>query len=299
MDLPQTISRKGGGLNMKKGWKIFWIVCAVTAAIGFVCCAIAWGLGVTTDMIEGRFPHGIGVFSHNYDVDDYIDDDHDHDIPLEDDTKSTYSHISEMDIDIFAGKVKVVLSDDTDNVTVETRGINKRLGLKCYQDEDELKIKSKERIWHVNNVGSGTITITLPRDFHLNEASFDIGAGTLDIEEIVAQDLHVSVGAGDANVSRFEAGEAEFDCGAGKIHANGDAREDIDIDDGAGEIILTVAGEESSYNYDIDCGVGEIICGNTTYSGLANGKKINNGASRDITVDCGVGTITINFENAL
>ena len=31
--------------------------------------------------------------------------------------------------------------------------------------------------------GSGTITITWPRDLRLNEASFDIGAGTLDIEK--------------------------------------------------------------------------------------------------------------------
>ena len=61
MDLPQAVSRKGGGISMKKGWKIFWIVCAATAAIGFVCCVIAKVLGVTTDMIEGRFPHGIGV----------------------------------------------------------------------------------------------------------------------------------------------------------------------------------------------------------------------------------------------
>jgi len=297
MDLPQAVSRKGGGISMKKGWKIFWIVCAVTAAIGFVCCVIAKVLGVTTDMIEGRFPHGIGVFSHNYTVDDYINDDDD--IPLASDMKNSYSNIAEMDVDIFAGQVKVVLSDDAKDVMVETRGINKRLGLKCYQDGDELKIKSKERIWHVNNVGSGTITITLPRDLRLNEASFDIGAGTLDIEKIFAQDLYVGVGAGDANITHFEAGEVEFDCGAGSIRANGDARSKIDIDGGVGEVILTVAGEESSYNYDIDCKVGEVICGNTTYSGLANEKNIDNGASRDITVDCGVGTITINFENAL
>ena len=102
MDLPQAVSRKGGGISMKKGWKIFWIVCAATAAIGFVCCVIAKVLGVTTDMIEGRFPHGIGVFSHNYTVDDYINDDDD--IPLADDMKNSYSNITEIDVDIFADR---------------------------------------------------------------------------------------------------------------------------------------------------------------------------------------------------
>lgn len=284
MDLPQAVSRKGGGISMKKGWKIFWIVCAATAAIGFVCCVIAKILGVTTDMIEGRFLHGIGGISCNYTVDDM---------------KNSYSNITDIDVDIFAGQVEVVLSDDAKDVTVETRGIDKRLGLKRCQDGDELKIKSKERIGHVNNVGAGTITITLPRDLRLNEASFEIGAGTLDIEKIFAQDLYVGVGAGDANLTHFEAGEVEFDCGAGSIRANGDAKSEIEIDGGVGEIILTVPGGESSYNYDIDCKVGEVVCGNTTYSGLANEKNIDNGASRDITVDCGVGTITINFGNAL
>lgn len=67
MDLPQAVSRKGGGISMKKGWKIFWIVCAVTAAIGFVCCVIAKVLGVTTDMIEGQFsPWYSGIFPQLY-----------------------------------------------------------------------------------------------------------------------------------------------------------------------------------------------------------------------------------------
>ncbi|MFR3390631.1 MAG: hypothetical protein ACLTT1_08270 [[Clostridium] scindens] len=37
MDLPQAVSRKGGGAKHEKGWKIFWIVCADNdGMIGFV-----------------------------------------------------------------------------------------------------------------------------------------------------------------------------------------------------------------------------------------------------------------------
>ena len=41
---------------MKRRWKIFWTVCGITAAIGLACCIAALALGVTAEMIEGRFP---------------------------------------------------------------------------------------------------------------------------------------------------------------------------------------------------------------------------------------------------
>ena len=45
---------------MKRGWKIFWIVCAVCAGIGLVCCSIAFIMGVTVEAIENRYPNGFG-----------------------------------------------------------------------------------------------------------------------------------------------------------------------------------------------------------------------------------------------
>ena len=48
---------------MKRRWKIFWTVCGITAAVGFACCIAALALGVTAEMIEGRFPPGYGIVS--------------------------------------------------------------------------------------------------------------------------------------------------------------------------------------------------------------------------------------------
>ena len=46
---------------MKRGWKIFWIVCAVCLVIGIVCCAASFVMGVTVEAIENRFPNGIEI----------------------------------------------------------------------------------------------------------------------------------------------------------------------------------------------------------------------------------------------
>ena len=45
---------------MKRGWKIFWIVCGASIMVGFLFCAIALAMGVSRDMINDRFPYGIG-----------------------------------------------------------------------------------------------------------------------------------------------------------------------------------------------------------------------------------------------
>ena len=37
---------------MKRGWKIFWIVCGVCVGAGLVCCMIAFVLGVSLEAIE-------------------------------------------------------------------------------------------------------------------------------------------------------------------------------------------------------------------------------------------------------
>lgn len=64
---------------MKRGWKIFWIVCAVCAGIGLVCCSIAFIMGVTVEAIENRYPNGFGFVGRIDSYDGYYDDDDDDD----------------------------------------------------------------------------------------------------------------------------------------------------------------------------------------------------------------------------
>ncbi len=66
---------------MKRGWKIFWIVCAACLAVGLVCCAASFAMGVTAEAIAGRFPNGIGFVM---DHDRYSDDNYIGDVPMDD-----------------------------------------------------------------------------------------------------------------------------------------------------------------------------------------------------------------------
>lgn len=57
---------------MKKGWKIFWIVCGVTFISGLVCCIISLSLGVTTEAISMHFPKGYIGWEWDDDDDDFF-----------------------------------------------------------------------------------------------------------------------------------------------------------------------------------------------------------------------------------
>ena len=271
---------------MRRGWKIFWIVCGAVVIVGLACCAAAWGMGVTTDMLHGRFSNGIGwVRGETRDSGKY----------LAEDIRQTYTDVREIDVEIFAGEVNFFSSSDNE-IVVETEGISEDLGFKCYMDGDELKLTTKKKLFHMNNVGVGSINVYIPRQMQFEEVSLDLAAGTPFVEEICANSLSVNVDAGEAIIDDFDAKEANLECGAGTITAGGVVAQEIDMECGIGSITYTAVGCEEDYNYDIECGVGEVICGDSSYSGLGADKTIDNQAQKEINIECGVGSVTIDFD---
>lgn len=271
---------------MRRGWKMFWIICGVVMIIGLACCAVAWGMGVTTDMLHGRFPNGIGWIR---------SDKTDSARSLAEDIHKSYTDVREIDVDVFAGELNIYASNDSE-VVVETIGISKDLGFQCYMDGNELKLETKDRLFHLNNVGVGSINVYIPRKMQLEEASLDLSAGNLYLEDICARKLSIYVGAGEAIIDTFEALEADFECDAGSIVAAGAAEQQIDIECGVGEIVYMAAGYEKDYNYDIECSIGEVICGERSYSGLGTERTFDNQAEKEINIECSVGTVTIDFD---
>lgn len=268
---------------MRKGWKIFWIVCGIVMVIGLVCCAVAWGMGVTTGMLHDRFPYGIGWID---DEDDGRDAENIHE---------SFKGTAGIDMELSAGNVRFVTGEGSE-IRVETEGLSQRLGFRCYQEGKELKLSSKRKFNHIGNIGRGTITVYIPKEMTFEEVSLNMGAGTLSIESIYARDLTVEVGAGEVTIEQFQADEAQFECGAGTISAKGDIRSQADLHCGVGSIVYTAAGREEEYNYDIECGVGEIVCGDSSYSGLGKDRSIDNDADKEINIEGGVGSVIVEFD---
>ena len=58
---------------------------------------------------------------------------------------------------------------------------------------------------------------------------------------------------------------------------------------------IELPGEASDYDYSVDCGMGEVTVGDSSYGGVASSKKVDNGADIDLDLDCGMGDIDVIF----
>lgn len=292
---------------MKRGWKLFWIICASCAGTGIVCCVAALIMGVTIETIEDRFPNGFSFPFHTAHIggfitdDDYEEDDRD-DIPVTTgDDMQIFKNVRSIDMYVCAGRVEVICDEDlSDGIRIETENIDKRLKLKYYMDGNELKIKTRKNVINLNNVKrSPEIYIYVPKDFRFEEAEFALRAGSLYVGDINAEELKVDVEAGEAEINRFTAREADFGCGTGALIAAGNVTEETDIDCGIGQITFTAGGKQSDYNYEITCGIGQVSCGESTYSGMGCDKKIDNHAAREMKIECGIGEVNVDFSDEI
>ena len=332
---------------MKRGWKIFWIVCGVCVGAGLVCCMVAFVLGVSLEAIEDRFPNGIVIgrmiendyddYDDDFDTDDYDEDDDDYDDDYDDEDdydddgwdgshdgtphsmehtaahgavtntgsrteiisgtgSQTFTGVNSIDTELWGAALEVdYTSAAPEEIRVETENFNKKLGLKCYMDEDELKIVTKKRIVGVPGSRYGRLIIHIPKDYQFNEASLSLGRGFVHVSDIHAAELSVDVGAGEGAVENFTAGKAELKCGAGSMVVSGTADKKTEIDCGVGEVSYMAGGKEKDYNYKIDCGIGSIACGEASFSGIGAEKKIDNNAAKSMEITCGMGTVAVTF----
>ena len=272
---------------MKRGWKIFWIVCGALASLGVVLCIVSLVLGVTMDQIRIRAGEGVGFHGLLK-----------FEAGLEDDMEKTYEGITRIDADVYAGTVKILPGEGTD-VSVETKEISRRLNLEIRQEGEELKIDTDEHVWGINDDGEGLILIYIPRERMLDQATVELKAGTLYIEDLQAQELSVDTGAAEAVLENVRAKEADIACGVGSVTGSGCFSEAAEIEVGVGSLEFTLTGAEEDYNYALNVGVGEVEIGGSRYSGVGTGKEIDNKAARSISVDCGTGSAKIIFDERL
>ena len=62
-----------------------------------------------------------------------------------------------------------------------------------------------------------------------------------------------------------------------------------------GYVALYLMGNEDDFNYQLEGAMGNIDIGGMSFSGFGQEKKIDNGASKNIEVECSMGNISILF----
>ena len=173
-----------------------------------------------------------------------------------------------------------VYDDNGKNVTVK-------------ESSDTLKVRSTKKLSKTRKV-----CISYPEDVKLQELEIEMGAGTVYLNrDIETEKLSVEMGAGEFDSKNpVTAEEADLEIGTGSMTFADLSAKKISGECGLGELDLTMTGTQEDYNYDLECGVGNLDVGSDSYSGLGREKTISNkGADRKLDLECGMGNISVDF----
>ena len=180
-------------------------------------------------------------------------------------------------------KIRVNVANDTKNDVV----VKETSGKITITDTRSGNVKKKKQI-----------KVIVPSGKDFDTVSLGVDMGTIDLEcDLKVQELSMEVGAGEfSGYGNITAAYCDLQVGAGTIDIDQIDVQKLNADCGAGEIDMVVTGKEKDYNYDLSCGMGEIDLEDSEYSGLGIEKNISNeGARKDMVLECGMGEIDVEF----
>ena len=180
-------------------------------------------------------------------------------------------------------KIRVNVANDAKNDVV----VKETSGKITITDTRSGNVKKKKQI-----------KVIVPSGKDFDTVSLGVDMGTIDLEcDLKVQELSVEVGAGEfSGYGNITAAYCDLQVGAGTIDIDQLDIQKLNADCSAGEIDMVVTGKEKDYNYDLSCGMCEINLEDSEFSGIGIEKNISNeGARKDMVLECGMGEIDVEF----
>lgn len=174
--------------------------------------------------------------------------------------------------------------------------------VEIYNDPDQtVRVKSDSKSAEIKSsrkLKNRKVQVYYPQDILFRKLDIEVDAGTVTLGAVEAEELDVSVGAGEfTGFAGITAREADFSVGAGSITLEGLDADSIDGECGLGEMSMALLGKQTDWNYKLECGLGEISIGGESFSAFAGEKKIqNDNATKYLELECGMGSIQVDFE---
>lgn len=237
--------------------------------------------------------------------------------------QESYTDIENIDFDISYGEVDIVegetFSIDADNLPENDFESYVSDGTWYIRDNDDNDFNlfgfraSFGQMIRWDNDYIPKITITLPAGFVAQDFSLSVAAGDIEADSINAVNGDFSVDAGKIVIDGLNiSGESQYevdagnmvlndvvihnvtiDCGVGSVEIDGIITGDNMINSDVGKVELNIDGDNRDYSYDISADIGSIEIDGDRYHNL--NKKINNETGNNLTLDCGIGKITVDF----
>lgn len=218
--------------------------------------------------------------------------------------KFPVSNLQKLDIQVLKSEVQIIEGTSDEEIYVRA-------------DQGDYRAQMKNGCLSIlsdSNENDNVLYVEIPSDFLIWEVDIQAGAALIEIPSLNAKKVEIEVGAGEVEIGKLSAEEADFEVGAGLISVNGAVVETCsvsvdmgealyegtitregDVECNMGNVSLQMTGQETDYNYQLECAAGSIDIGNSSYSGLGDEKIINHHAAATIDVECAMGTVSIGF----
>ena len=134
----------------------------------------------------------------------------------------------------------------------------------------------------------------------LDKIDIDISEGELSADKLIADSISINVEAGVVQIDELivEA-DGELQTDVGKMVIGYYEGLKLKTECAMGTIMVVCEGKQSDYNFDVECGMGNIQIGENKYAGVGNDLKIHNKSQKSIKAECGMGEIIFEFPNNL
>lgn len=179
--------------------------------------------------------------------------------------------------------------------------------------ENRVKSEIKNGVWHINaDMGDdfAHIGICIPSVLTADEITVDADVASVVISGISAKKMSANISSGRMEINSVNAEKALFKCGAGCFSVKGAVVDELETVCGEGKMLFDGA---INSNAQFGCGAGQLEAGIEndikeyniyTQNGVGTvkineedaPKEINNNSSRKIKLDCGAGSIFVNFK---
>ncbi len=255
----------------------------------------------------------LGGIEINYNLSDDIDFNNDYEILKGDVQKYCPGEgVEKLNVEMGGGTL-VTAPTQFDNYYIEVKNAEKFQG---YVEGNTLYIKgsvsgNNTRIEELNEF---TVVLYVPENAHLKQATvaigagkvvmegmkidtaiFDVGAGYCAMKDVQSEELSFSVGAGKIEITDMATGQFHAEVGMGECVASGVITGDVDAECAMGNMELKIRGREEDFNYNLESAMGNIDLGEKSFSGFAEEQTIQNNAEKNMSVECAMGNITIQF----
>jgi hypothetical protein len=215
--------------------------------------------------------------------------------------------VKKLDIVIRAGNVVFVEGPQGSEVKIFCN--RDKTCFNLYEEDGELELKEYDG-WERKDGPELLFTVQVPKDYrfsdvdlksvHSNRLSDREGSGpAMMAQALSADELSIETQAGAIKIDGGNVGNLNVESNAGAVEFSGTTTGDIEAVCRVGAIRLELAGNKEDYNYDIQCSMGAVKIGDEGSAALRGRKQTDNGAGKDMDLECKTGAIQVDFMNEI